>query len=102
LIFTVTPVLADYGKGTVGAKRRPEEASISMTQEALAIGAGVVMSCWAWGAFLPPSVNPLRLKKRYEKHATPGLADSIPRLAGIGFVLLGIVLVATAVVQSMS
>ena len=73
-----------------------------MTQEALAIGgAGVILILLGIGGlFLPPSVNPLRLKKRYEKHAAPGLVDSIPRLAGIGFVLLGIVLVATAAVQS--
>jgi hypothetical protein len=64
-----------------------------MTQEALTIGgAGVVMILLGLGGlFLPPSVNPLRPKKRYEKHATPGLADSVPRLAGIGFVLPGIV-----------
>jgi Mn2+/Fe2+ NRAMP family transporter len=72
-----------------------------MTEESRAafVAAAFLILFGAAGLFLPPPWNPFRLKKRYEKHVRPALANAIPRVLGIGFLLLGLVAVAVGVVM---
>ncbi len=70
-----------------------------MGEESLQIfgGAGLLILLGAAALLLPPPWNPFRLKKRYEGAVRPELANAIPRVLGIGFVLLGLVAAAIGV-----